>query len=329
MQDKNTYNLFVKERRYRETTLLSYYLRPNKPIEKKCSPIDIDGERLQLDHTTGEVRNYKKKTILQNRNSSVARTRVLLNMLLELNDFDWFWTLTFDKERIDRTNANEVFKCYERYINNLSHKYRNFAYICIPELHKKRCYHFHILVKGISVKDMGLVNSGKVCCSWATYTDGIASKEYFERTKHLYTKVLTDTDGQTVYNITSFAYGFTTCTRIVSHAKCNNYVKKYIKKSLDSRFLEEGYRKRFFYSKNLNVPEVVTKLVGSGFTTPKRKIDSFDCVSSDPLFQSSYNKTFYSEHNILQCRVNNGTKELIERGIIPLSAEEINLEDIF
>lgn len=329
MQDKNTYNLFVKERRYRDTTLLSYYLRPNKPIIKKCSPIDIDGERLQLDHTTGEVKNYKKKTILQNRNSSVARTRILLDMLLEMNDFDWFWTLTFDKEKIDRTDANKVFHCYEKYIDNLSHKYPNFAYVCIPELHEKGCYHFHILAKGITVKEMGLVNSGKVCCSWATLKNGIASKEYFDRTKHLYEDVLKETDGQPVYNITSFAYGYTTCTRIMSRAKCNSYVKKYIQKSLDSRFLEEGYRKRFFYSKNLNVPEVVTRLVGSGFTNPKRKIESFECVANDPLYQSSYNRSVYNEHNILQCRVDNDTKDYIDKGIIPLVSNDIDLGEIF
>ena len=51
-----------------------------------------------------------------------------MNTLLAMNDFDWFWTLTFDKEKIDRTDDQAVFNCYKKYINNLKHKYPNFIF---------------------------------------------------------------------------------------------------------------------------------------------------------------------------------------------------------
>lgn len=329
MNNKNTYNLFVKERRFRNNTFVSYYFRPNKQISKTCSPIDVNGERLQVNHLTGEVNNYKKKTIFENRDASIRRSKILLNMLLEMNDFDWFWTLTFDKDKINREDPVAVFHCYEKYINNLRHKYPLFAYICVPELHEKGCYHFHLLVKGLSVSDMGLTNSGKVCCSWSP-KNGVASLDFYERTKHLYTLVAKETDGQPIYNITTFAYGFTTASRIVSRAKCNSYIKKYIKKSFDSRALEENYRKRFFYGGNLNVPDVVTRLVGSDFKNPKQAIDTLDAVVSDPLYQNSFQRALNTEHNVLQCRVENQVVDYIDRGIIPLIDNfNLDLEEIF
>lgn len=52
-------------------------------------------------------------------------------MLLEMNTFDWFCTLTFDKNKIDRTNDKAVYECYKKYINNLSHKFYKLRYICV------------------------------------------------------------------------------------------------------------------------------------------------------------------------------------------------------
>ena len=113
-----TYNLYLKERIYRTYTLMSYYFQPNRKIEKSCRPFDLNGECVKL-YNDGVIEHYKKKDILNSYNVSVRRTKILLKMLLEMNDFDWFCTLTFDKDKIDRRNDEAVFKCYERYINKL------------------------------------------------------------------------------------------------------------------------------------------------------------------------------------------------------------------
>ena len=86
-----TYNLYLKERIYRNETLMSYYFQPNRKIEKKCRPVDIHGERKRL-YNDGVIENYKKKDIVNSYNVSVRRTKILLKMLLEMNDFDWFCT---------------------------------------------------------------------------------------------------------------------------------------------------------------------------------------------------------------------------------------------
>lgn len=190
--------------------------------------------------------------------------------------------------KIDRTNDEAVFNCYKKYIKNLIRQYPNFKYICVPERHEDGCFHFHLLTAGITAKQMGLVNSGKVCCSWATKKNGIASKEYFEKTKEDHLDDLKETDGEPIYNVTNFIYGYTTVSRIVSRERCNSYVKKYVEKAFGCT---DTFKKRFYYSKNLEVPEVVKKLVGSGFTEPK-KLSEMEEMQLNELLLNSKNNPF-------------------------------------
>jgi len=321
IKDKMTYNLCLTERIYRDNTLMSFYFQPNKKVIKKFKPVDVEGERMRLNLTTGELENYKMKDILTSYGASLRRTIICMNMLLAMNDFDWFWTLTFDKDKIDRTDDEQVFNCYKKYINNLSHKYPNFGYMSFPERHEDGCFHFHLLVNGITPKQMGLVNSGKVCCHWADKKyNGIRSKEYYEKTKHLHN--LVDTDGEPIYNVTTFAYGYTTVSRIVSRERCNTYVKKYVEKALGST---EVFKKRFYYSKNLNVPEVVKRLIGEDFTTPKN-IEEY--LSDNEYIKNAIYEPYINDHNILQIKIDNAIKQNISRGLLPTN-ENINLNDIF
>lgn len=319
MEEKMSYNLYSTERIYRDETLISYYFQPNRKIIKNCKPIDINGERLRLHIDTGEVENYKKKEILSNLRCSLRRTVICMNMLLGMNDFDWFWTLTFDKERIDRTDDKQVFNCYKKYIDNIKHKYPSFKYMCFPERHEDGCFHFHLLTAGLSVKQMGLVNSGKVCCSWATRKKGVASKEYYEKTKHKFLNK--ETDGEPLYNITTFAYGHTTVSRIVSRERCNSYVKKYVEKALGST---EFFKKRFYYSNNLNVPDIVKRLIGADFDSPE-DIGSLEMLTSSPIYKNAKGQPYESDYNVLQLKIDNEIKNNIDRGLIPLKCNEEDL----
>lgn len=322
---KTTYYLFKKERIYNDKTFASVYFKSNKQIVKKSQPIDIDGFRYKMNIETGEVRNYKKSEVKNSLDSSTRRTRILLNMLLEMNTFDWFATLTFDKAKIDRTNDKLVFEAYVKYINNLKHKFPHLGYVTVPERHEDNCIHFHLLLNGIKPKELGLVNSGKVCCSWAWYKDKIASKEYFERTKNEHLNELTDTDGIPVYNVTTFPYGLTTVTRIVSRERCNSYVKKYINKDIGKS--TEIFKKRFYYSKNLKVPDIVTRLIGADFDVPE-KINNL--MSEDSHYKNSNYSKYFEDYNTMQFWEDNDVKEKINRGIVPLSQKEMDeLGEIF
>lgn len=323
-RQKTAYYLFQKDRIYRDKTLTSLYFKSNKKqVEKKSQPYDIDGIRYKLDLETGEILTYKKSEVQNSMACSLRRTKILMNMLLEMNDFDWFATLTFDKEKIDRTNDELVYHAYKKYIDNTKQRFSSFRYLTVLERHEDGCIHFHLLIGGLSTKQLGLVNSGKVCCSWAYYKNKIASREFFERTKSEHE--LTDTDGLAVYNVTSFPYGLTTVTRIASRERCNSYVKKYINKDIGKS--TEIFKKRFFYSKNLNVPTIVNRLIGADFDTPK---NINDYMSNNPHLQNAEYKNYNEDHNILQYWEDNNVKQCIDNGLIPLSKKEIEeLGDIF
>ena len=123
---KTTYDLFKKDRIYRDKTLSSIYFKSNKQIVKKSCPIDLRGIRYKLNLETGDITNYTKQEVLNSMSCSVRRTKILLSMLLEMNDFDWFLTFTFDKAKIDRKNDLQVFNAYKKYMDNLHHKYPSF-----------------------------------------------------------------------------------------------------------------------------------------------------------------------------------------------------------
>lgn len=311
LQEKTLFNLFHKQRIYRDKTLNTIYFKSNEQIEKKTKPIDIDGVRYKLDIETGEIDYYTKMECINSQSKSLKRTKILLNMLLEMNDFDWFCTLTFDKAKIDRTDDKQVYHAYKKYIDHIKKKYPLFRYISVPERHKDMCIHFHLLIGGLTWQQLGLVNSGKVCCSWVNREDKICSKDYFDKTKE--GKILTETDGLVVYNVTTFAYGFTTATRIASRERCNSYVKKYIDKALGVS--TDIFKKRFFYSSNLKVPEIVTKLIGADFETPSSVLNLNR--NNEHLLNAKY-VNFNNEYNILQFWEENSIKESISEGLIPI-----------
>ena len=318
-EKSTTYNLFTTERKYRQDTLVSYYFQKNKKVIKNCSPIDIDGERYRLNHESGEITTYSKKDIFHSYGVSLRRTKIMMDMLLTMNDFDWFWTLTFDKEKVDRTNDKVVFDCYKKYINNIKKQYPSFKYMCFPERHEDGCFHFHLLTAGLTPKQMGLVDSGKVCCSWAEKRyNGIRSREYFNRTKHDHEHEMKETDGETIYNASNFIYGYTTVSRIVSRERCNSYVKKYVEKALGST---EIFKKRFYYSSNLNVPSIVKRLIGADFEHPY-DIDKVKNITDNPIVLNA-KSTPHINYNVLQVKIDNDIKQNIDNGLIPLSQKEI------
>lgn len=316
LKEKTAYNLFKKDRIYRDRTLSSIYFKPFKAqVEKKSCPMDIEGIRYKLNLVTGEISNYSKREVLNSISSSVRRTKILLNMLLEMNNFDWFCTLTFDKDKVDRTDDTQVFKTYVKYINNIKKQFPSLGYITIPERHEDSCIHFHILINGITPQQLGFVDSGKVCCSWAMKHGklcDVCSKEYFEKTKIYHD--LTNTDGLPVYNISSFPYGLTTASKVASRERCNTYVKKYIEKALGSTDI---FKKRFYYSKNLKVPSIVEQLIGADFYEPK-KLTSLELAKFDSVFKAAKYVFYNKDHNVLQYWVDNKEKSLVDSGIIPI-----------
>ena len=320
---QSKYSLIKTERFFKNKTLVSFYNKRNFTVEKKYKPFDYNGHRYRLNLETGELEYYDLKTCMYSRGCSVRRTKILLGMLLEMNKFDYFCTFTFDKAKgVDRNNEKEVYKTFRHFMIYLKQKFPNLKYVTVPERHKVKiriedinvdfevdfedmngAIHFHMLLalNGHTLKELGFQATNKVCCSWATKKNGICDKSYFEKTKDKH--ILTATDGLPIFNISAFKYGYTTASRIVSEEACKTYVKKYISKSLGISTSE--FKKRFYYSRNLDVPLVVKQEIGDGFEVPV-KLNVDDSIKELNQFKEadSLNNDIHSyfnkDYNVLQ-----------------------------
>lgn len=134
------------------------------------------------------------------------------------NVWEWFGTLTFDKEKIDRFNFDECSKKVRKFFNNLLKDYKTFRYLAIPEQHKNGAWHFHVLFSGLPDSIF--------------YDSGIVQ------------------NGLKIYNLSKYRLGFTNFSKVVNTQKLSNYILKYISKSL----LNIPDRQRFYCSKGLNKP---------------------------------------------------------------------------
>lgn len=310
---RKKYAFFLKEKTQKDNVNCSFYFTPLQKRPKSVGPVEISGVRYKANFETGEYRLYTRREYEQVANQSIQRSKAMLDMLLKVNSFDWFCTLTFDKEKINRADDEVVYKSYIKYINNIKHKYPSFKYITVLERHDDGNIHFHLLVGGLTWQQLGLVNTGKVCCHWATKKQGICSKEYFEKTKHRYD--LKDTDGLIVYNITTFADGFTTATRIFSPERCSSYVKKYLDKAFGSTDI---FKKRFYYSANLNVPKIVKRCIGADFSKPE-DVKGYSSKVKNVL-ESLAEKSFFNEqYNVEMLMVSKENMNNISKGLIPIN----------
>jgi hypothetical protein len=114
-----------------------------------------------------------------------------------LNDFEYFFTWTLDKELIDRYDPKEVAEKMQAFLRNKVQR-NNLKYIVVPEHHKDGAIHAHGFFSG----DLKMKNSGKL-----------------------------DSKGRTIWNILDWKYGFSTAVRISgSYEKACQYITKYIEK---------------------------------------------------------------------------------------------------
>lgn len=148
---------------------------------------------------------------------SVNRTKQKIYEITRANTWDWFITLTFDRDKVDSSDYDLLLKTVRKWFDNVrQRKCPNMKYLIIPELHKDGLhYHFHGLLAscdGLTFEDSGVVQNGK-----------------------------------RVYNIRDFGFGFTTATRVEDTRKVSSYISKYITKDLEEHI--KGKR-RYLASKN-------------------------------------------------------------------------------
>lgn len=322
-----------KETQYTDYTLLTYYSKSlSKPVKKFMPFIDsADGYLKRLDLETGEICLYTREMIKKSKYCSINRSKIKLMTLLEMNTFDWFITLTFSPEIVDRMNDEEIYNEYRNFTRRLRYADEDVTYLTVVERHKSGGIHYHILVGNIHYNKLKLTYSGKVCCSWAK--NGVIDElRYLKQSKEP-NRQLKQTDGIPVFNVGLYYSGYSTATVIQDKARTNYYVMKYIKKALDSSVAYN--KRRFYYSKNLELPEEKFILFKSRYNQLDygyRIKGAEDILALVKKYDYNYLNNGYAKKNleemdVVQFRIDSVTKKMIDSGFIPIDDDEIDFGD--
>lgn len=141
------------------------------------------------------------------RGDSVRRSRQKVFDLAALNEWDYFVTLTLDRQRIDRYDPDGLARRTKKWLDNGVQRH-GWRYLLVPEHHKDGAIHMHGLFSG----SLRLVDSGK------------------------------KDKGRTIYNLPQWRYGFTTAIRTYGGAQgVSRYILKYIVKDFDMIFGNRYY----------------------------------------------------------------------------------------
>ncbi len=168
--------------------------------------------------------------------SSMNRTIQKIYEISRANIWEYFLTLTFDRNKLDSSDYNLLCDKVSKWLNNLRSRYApDLKYLIVPELHKDGVhYHFHGL----------LANIGNI-----TLTDSGIKK-----------------NGHTIYNMANWKYGFSTVSKVAESNKVSSYITKYITKELCA---VSKNKRRYWSSKNCETAKV------SVYNLPYEEIGQF------------------------------------------------------
>jgi len=162
-------------------------------------------------------------------NISRAKSKVLEYGLC--NDFDYFVTLTLNKEKYDRYNLEIFIKDLGIFLNNYKNK---ISYVLIPEMHKDGAWHLHGLISGIDKKD--LINFDDI--PNRIFPSKLLKHNFFNFYKY------------------EKKFGFCSFGKIRTLEFTCKYILKYINKNQDNT-IQELNKHSFYSSNDLKVAEKI------------------------------------------------------------------------
>lgn len=172
--------------------------------------------------------------------SNISRARSKIWEYASCNKFDYFITLTLDKNKMDRYDLEEFIKKLGQYIRNNRRKTgSNIQYLLIPEQHKDGAYHMHGLINGINKDDLVLF----------TQNDNVS------KLIKIYLGL-----GRLIYNWVPYQerFGFVTVEKIKDRNAVAKYITKYVKKDLGLS-VKEMSKKSYYCSRGLKKAEIMKK----------------------------------------------------------------------
>ena len=156
---------------------------------------------------------------------SMNRSKQMIYGIARANRWDYFLTLTFDRNLVNSSDYKLVVQKAQKWLDNIRQRTSpNIKYLIVPELHADmKHWHLHGLLAD---------------CPELTITDsGHKSKS-----------------GLPIYNLQNWKYGFSTVTRVTHNHRVSAYISKYITKELAGSTMG---RQRYWASNNALRPSQV------------------------------------------------------------------------
>lgn len=156
--------------------------------------------------------------------NSIVRARTKVFEYAICNNFDYFITLTINKEKLDRYDLKEYIKRLGQFIRNYRRNHEtNIQYLLVPEKHIDGAWHMHGLIKGIPEKHLSKNEHGYL--DWENYKK---------------------------------SFGWCSIDKVRSREAVSKYITKYIRKSFDSdRGITKKESKLYYVTRGLKLPEKI------------------------------------------------------------------------
>lgn len=202
--------------------------------------------------------NDEEKDYLE---KSINRTKTKISDYILCNNFTHFVTLTFDpsnskvKNEENRKDLLKMSKLLITWVNSeqINHFRRHghrFGYLIVPERHKNNAWHFHAAFQGYKNEIEDFYSSKNKYLT----VDEIRSKNKKPKNQRGF--------------LPRYKLGRSEIAPVKDKFRMSNYIKKYITKEL----INEKYKKRYWASRNLKLPEVIENIVESSTKIPKEYI---------------------------------------------------------
>lgn len=180
----------------------------------------------------------KNKGTSEPRYDSVKRAKDSIFDYVLNNEWQYFFTCTFDPDQVDSFSPIDVLKKTQNWLKNQV-KRKGLKYIMVSEYHESGRIHFHGLL--YCENDLGIVYSGTQ--KYKGFKRPVSDEKAFK---------LQLTDGKPVYNISSWKFGWTTAIKCYGDPLAYTfYITKYITK--DSKKI---FGRFFWHSKNISKPMI-------------------------------------------------------------------------
>lgn len=162
--------------------------------------------------------------------ASISRTKRLVYDYAKCNEWQYWVTLTIDKEKCDRYNLRAIYERMHKMITKINQsvnvyeewgRREKIEYLFVPEMHKDGAYHMHGFIKGLHKTDIRINEHGKQ--EWKQWRDN---------------------------------FGFCNIEKIKDKDRICSYVTKYVTKDLKKAVKEKGAH-MFYASKGLKKPEII------------------------------------------------------------------------